>query len=144
MSVSDLYIPRISLHISLQQNRQTDSENIYSQIHIYEFRNKETELYYSVLEISVSFLEIHKWEPDMDSHRPFICSADTATIPPFHLSYSFFVLHRRYMATYTAAIRGEGCSQIITPQIKRSILPFIVPWWLALYKPNSESILMAG
>ncbi len=28
-SVSDLYIPRIGPHIFLQQNRQTDPENIY-------------------------------------------------------------------------------------------------------------------
>jgi hypothetical protein len=28
VSVSDLYIPRIGPHISLQQNRQTDSGNI--------------------------------------------------------------------------------------------------------------------
>ncbi len=28
MSVSDLYIPRIGLHISLQQNRQTDPGSI--------------------------------------------------------------------------------------------------------------------
>jgi hypothetical protein len=28
VSVSDLYIPRISPHISLQQNRQTDPRNI--------------------------------------------------------------------------------------------------------------------
>jgi hypothetical protein len=29
VSVSDLYIPRIGPHISLQQNRQTDPGNIY-------------------------------------------------------------------------------------------------------------------
>ncbi len=29
VSVSDLYNPRISSHISLQQNRQTDPGNIY-------------------------------------------------------------------------------------------------------------------
>ncbi len=29
VSVSDLYIPRIGLHISLQQNRQNDHGNIY-------------------------------------------------------------------------------------------------------------------
>ncbi len=31
----------------------------------YEFRSWETELYNSVLEITVSFLGIHKWEPDI-------------------------------------------------------------------------------
>jgi hypothetical protein len=29
VSVSDLYIPRISPHISLQQNKQTDTGKIY-------------------------------------------------------------------------------------------------------------------
>jgi hypothetical protein len=35
------------------------------------------EHYNSDLGITVSFLEIHKWEPDiiLDSHLPFICSA---------------------------------------------------------------------
>jgi hypothetical protein len=32
VSVSDLYIPRIGPHISLQQNRQTDSGNIYKSL----------------------------------------------------------------------------------------------------------------
>jgi hypothetical protein len=42
VSESDLYVPRISPHISLQQNRQTDPPKIY-----------ETEHYNSVLEITV-------------------------------------------------------------------------------------------
>jgi hypothetical protein len=63
VSVSDLYIPRIGPHISLQQNRQTDPGNI--SISTYECRNWETEHYNSVLEITVSFLGIHKWEPDI-------------------------------------------------------------------------------
>jgi hypothetical protein len=33
---------------------------------IYECRNWETEHYNSVLEITVSFLGIHKWEPDIN------------------------------------------------------------------------------
>jgi hypothetical protein len=33
---------------------------------IYERRNWETENYNSVLEITVSHLGIHKWEPDID------------------------------------------------------------------------------
>jgi hypothetical protein len=41
VSVSDLYIPRIGLHIWLQQNKQTDPGN----------RNLEIEHYNSVLEI---------------------------------------------------------------------------------------------
>jgi hypothetical protein len=66
VSVSDLYIPRIGPHISLQQIRQTDPGNIeISQI--YECRNWwETEHYNSFLEIRVSSLGIHKWEPDID------------------------------------------------------------------------------
>jgi hypothetical protein len=44
---------------------------------VYECRNWETEHYNSVLEMAVSFLGIHQWEPQtfiLDSHRPFICS----------------------------------------------------------------------
>ena len=33
--------------------------------HIYEWRNWETEHHNSVLKITVSFLRIHKWEPDV-------------------------------------------------------------------------------
>jgi hypothetical protein len=57
VSVSDLYIPRIGPHISLQQNRQIDPGNTYIKFpQIYECRNWETEHYNSVLEITVSFL----------------------------------------------------------------------------------------
>ncbi len=54
VSVSDLYIPRISPHIWLQQNRPTDPGN------------KEA-------------AQFHCWEcikgnQALDSHRPFICS----------------------------------------------------------------------
>jgi hypothetical protein len=57
MSVSDLYIPRVGPHISLRVKL----------LHIYECRNWETEHYSSVLEITVSFLGIHKWKPDIYS-----------------------------------------------------------------------------
>jgi hypothetical protein len=57
--VSDLYIPRIGAHISLQQNRQTDPGNIKI------FHSWETKHYNSVLEITFSFLGIYKWEPDI-------------------------------------------------------------------------------
>ncbi len=63
VSVSDFYIPRIGPHISLQQ--KTDRSWKYINLsQIYECRNWETEHYNSVLEITVSFLGIHKWEPD--------------------------------------------------------------------------------
>jgi hypothetical protein len=61
-------------HISLQQNRQTDPGNLSL---IYVCRKWETEHYNSVLEITVSFLGIHKWKPDIYtgfSSAPFICS----------------------------------------------------------------------
>jgi hypothetical protein len=45
VSISDLYIPRIGPHISLQQNKQTDPGNLSQ---IYECRNWETEHYNSV------------------------------------------------------------------------------------------------
>ncbi len=46
---------------------------------IYECRNWETEHYNSVLEITVSFLGIHQWEPDIciGFYRPFIWSVLT-------------------------------------------------------------------
>jgi hypothetical protein len=67
VSVSDLYVPRIGPHISLQQNWQNRSWKYInlSQIYSYECRNWETEHYNSVLEITISFLGIQKWEPDI-------------------------------------------------------------------------------
>jgi hypothetical protein len=59
-----------------------------------ECRNWETEHYNSILEITVAFLGIHKWQPDiyciLDSHWPFICSVHHAGVRtaaddgPFH------------------------------------------------------------
>jgi hypothetical protein len=61
--------PRISPHIWLQQNGQTDPGNIKNLSQIYECRNREIKHYNSVVEIrrlcTVSFLGIHKWEPDI-------------------------------------------------------------------------------
>jgi hypothetical protein len=66
VSVSDLYIPGIGPHISLQQNMQTNPGNIIiCRRYVYECRDWETEHYNSVLEIIVLFLGIHKWEPDI-------------------------------------------------------------------------------
>jgi hypothetical protein len=60
MSLCAIYIFPGSVHIY----RQTDPGYInFSQI--YECRNWETEHYNSVLEITFSFLGIHKWEPDI-------------------------------------------------------------------------------
>ncbi len=75
VSASDLYTPRIGPHTSLSQNRQTDPGNWYrmelnSQKD--ECRNLEKENYNSVLEITVSFLGIHKWELDIYICRSFI------------------------------------------------------------------------
>ncbi len=58
--VSNLYIPRIGPHISLQQNRQTDPKKYINLSQIYECRNWETEHYNSVLEVTVPFRGIHK------------------------------------------------------------------------------------
>ncbi len=62
VSVSDFYISRICQHISLQQNWSWKYINLTQ---IYECRNWETKHYNSVLEITVSFLGIHKWELDI-------------------------------------------------------------------------------
>jgi hypothetical protein len=77
--VSDVYIHRIGPQKSTyfpaaeQADRSWKYKN-FSQI--YECRKWEIENHNSVLEITVSFMGIHKWEPSfiLDSHRPFICS----------------------------------------------------------------------
>jgi hypothetical protein len=45
---------------------------------IYECRSLETELYNSVLEITVSFLGIQKWEPKIYTGFSFICSVTSS------------------------------------------------------------------
>jgi len=75
--VSDLYLPRLSPHIFLQQNRQTDPGNIYVNLsQIYECRNWETEHYNSVMEYQFHFWEYINGNQTfiLDSHRSFICS----------------------------------------------------------------------
>jgi hypothetical protein len=60
--MGDLYIPRIGPHISLQQK----ADQFWKYINlsqIYEYRNWDAEHYNYVLEITVSFLGIYKWEP---------------------------------------------------------------------------------
>jgi hypothetical protein len=69
VSVRDLHIPRIGPHIFLQQNRQDQSWKYINLSQIYERKNWETEHYNSVLKITVSFLGIHKGEPDIYIHR---------------------------------------------------------------------------
>jgi hypothetical protein len=65
VSVRNLFIPWIGPHISLQQNKADLSWKYINLSQIYEFRNWETEHYNSVLEKTVSFLGIHKREPDI-------------------------------------------------------------------------------
>jgi hypothetical protein len=64
MSVGDLYIPRICPHTVFPCSRKGRQilETYKPLTYIYEFRNWETEHYNSVLEITVSFLGVHKWE----------------------------------------------------------------------------------
>jgi hypothetical protein len=81
-----MYIPRIGPHISLLQNRKTDPGKNINLSQIYECRNWETEHYNSVLEITVSFLGIHKWEPDIyiGFSLAFICSAAGGSYSGLH------------------------------------------------------------
>jgi hypothetical protein len=66
VSVSNLYIPSYRSTYFLQQNRQTNPGNIYKSLtDIWVYKNWTTEHYNSVFEITVSFLEIHKWEPNI-------------------------------------------------------------------------------
>ncbi len=64
---------------------------------IYESRNWKTEHYIFVLEITVLFLGIQKWEPDiiLDSPQPFICSASYHSIYTllFHFHSSLLLVH---------------------------------------------------
>jgi hypothetical protein len=61
--VTDLYIPRISPHIFPAAEYAGRSWKYINLSQIYECRNWETGHYNSVLEITVSFLGIQKWEP---------------------------------------------------------------------------------
>jgi hypothetical protein len=65
VSVSDLYISRIGPHISCSRIGRPNLEIYKSLTDIWVYRNWETEYYNSVLEITVSFLGIHNWEPDI-------------------------------------------------------------------------------
>ncbi len=64
VTVSDLYIFPGSIHIFPYIKIGRPILEIYKSLTdvLYEWRNWETEHYYSVLEITVSFLGIHKWE----------------------------------------------------------------------------------
>jgi hypothetical protein len=59
VSGRDLYIPRIGLPICLQQNRQTDSQELKNRSQIHECRNR------TLWGRTVAFLGIHKSEPDI-------------------------------------------------------------------------------
>ncbi len=58
-------------------------------------RNWETEHYNSVLEITVSFLGIHKWEPDISIgfSSPFVCSVVSGWLFVFGFVIWFFSLY---------------------------------------------------
>ncbi len=84
VSVSDLYVPRIGLPIWLQQNRQIWEYINRSQIH--ECGNWET-AHYNFFGYNEA-VQFHFWECknrnqtriSMDSHRPYICSAQRTLI----------------------------------------------------------------
>jgi hypothetical protein len=65
VSLRDLYIPRIGSTFFPAAEQADRSWKYINVSQIYECRNWETEHYNSVLEIAVSFLAIHKWEPDI-------------------------------------------------------------------------------
>jgi hypothetical protein len=66
VSVCNLYIPGIGPHISSSRIGRPSLEIYKSLTNIRVYRNWETELCKSsVLEITVSFLGIHKWEADI-------------------------------------------------------------------------------
>ncbi len=76
VSGSDLYISRISPHISLQQNKADGSWKYINLSQICEWRNRETKHYNSVFEKLYHFGEYINGNQTfiLDSHRPFICS----------------------------------------------------------------------
>ncbi len=88
VSVSDLYIHRIGLPISIwiQKNRQTDPGEYINCFQIHECGNWETEHYYSVLKItrprSFLFMGIHESEPDIGFSAALICSVEGHTLIP--------------------------------------------------------------
>ncbi len=65
VSVSDLYIRSTYFPATGQAEQSWKYIHTVYLSQIYERRNWETEHYNSVLEITVSFLGIHKWEPDI-------------------------------------------------------------------------------
>jgi hypothetical protein len=74
VSMRDIYIPRIGLPIWLQKNGQTDTGNIHL-LQIYPCGSWETELYNSVLEITIQFHFWNKSEPDiLTSHSSAVQS----------------------------------------------------------------------
>jgi hypothetical protein len=77
VSVSDLYIPRISPQIFLQQNRHTEFWKYINLAQIYECRTGRQNIVILFWKLTVSFLGIHTVNGNqtfiLDSHRPFIC-----------------------------------------------------------------------
>ncbi len=63
VSVSILYIPRIGLHVFPCSRIGRPILQLYKSLTYIWVTNWDTEHYNSVLEIIVSFLGIHKWEP---------------------------------------------------------------------------------
>jgi hypothetical protein len=103
--VSVLYTPRIGPHTSLSQ---TDPGNTYSYINlsqIYESGNWETEHYNSVLEITVSFLGIHKWEPDI-----YIGFSPALHLQCVRVYMQFLHISRK---TFLKKIRKKGRMQLV-------------------------------
>ncbi len=113
VSVSDLFIPRIGPHTVFpcsKIGRPIPWKYIYLS-QIYECMNWETEHYKSVLEITVSFLGIHRWEQTLivDTHPPFICSVNTVQYigcsRSHHKMYRFY--KNRTIEKLEGRYRGE-------------------------------------
>jgi hypothetical protein len=94
VSVSDLYIPRIGLHIFLQQNRQTDSAdsgNIKISHRYMSVGTGRQNIIILFWKYQFDFWECIKGDQTfiLDSHRPFNCSVHNSLSSIF-LSYLCF------------------------------------------------------
>jgi hypothetical protein len=65
VSVSNLYIPKIGPHISLQLNRQINPRNIEISHRYMSVQGTGRQNIIILFWITFSFLGIHKWEPDI-------------------------------------------------------------------------------
>ncbi len=122
-SVSDLYIPRISLPIWLQQNRQTDPGNI---LIVHKCMNLEIGRQNIIILFHNKVEQFQFWEYInrnrtfiLDSYRPFIYNVYLLAV----LVYRWFCTHELNVLACKQETRIHKNSSKSTPQTSSSSLP---------------------